>query len=148
MALPFSFTNAPPTFMCLMNSVPHKYLDQFVLVFINDIQVYFKKEEKHQEHLRLVFQTIREHKLYAKGSKCEFYKPKIKYLGHIISKEGLAMDPKKVKAIMNWPLPKDVSAIRSFMGIARYYRRFSEGFSKLAYPITSLQKKGVEFPWT
>ena len=111
--LPFGLTNAPATFMCLMNSVLNKYLDKFVLVFIDDILVYSKSEEEHKEHLRIVFQTLKKNQLYAKFSKCEFYKDKIQYLGHIISEQGLAVDPEKIKAIREWPVPTDVSTVRS-----------------------------------
>ena len=134
--------------MCLMNSVLNKYLDKFFLVFIDDILVYSRNEEEHQEHLRMVLQTLKENQLYAKFSKCEFYKDKIQYLGHIISEQGLAVDPDKIKAIKEWPVPTDVSAVRSFMGITGYYRRFVEIFSAIPYPITSLQRKGVKFEWT
>eukprot|EP00253_Pinus_taeda_P022926 PITA_22926 len=146
--LTFGLTNAPATFMCLMNSVFHKYLDKFVLIFIDDILIYSRNIQEHEEHLRLVLQTLREHQLYAKYSKCDFYKEQIQYLGHIITKEGIAVDPEKIRTIMEWPIPKDVADIRSFMGLAGYYRRFVEGFSRVAYPITSLQKKGRTFKWT
>eukprot|EP00253_Pinus_taeda_P006607 PITA_06607 len=146
--LPFGLTNAPATFMCLMNSVFHQYLDKFVLIFIDDILIYSRNRKEHEEHLRIVLQTLREHQLYGKFSKCDFYKEQIQYLGHIITKEGIAVDPEKIKTIMDWPTPKDVVDIRSFMGLAGYYQRFVEGFSRVAYPITSLQKKGKAFRWT
>lgn len=146
--LPFGLTNAPATFMCLMNSVFHQYLDKFVLIFIDDILIYSQNIKEHEEHLRLVLQTLREHQLYGKFSKCDFYKEKIQYLGHIITKEGIVVDPEKIKTIMEWPIPKGVADIRSFMGLAGYYWRFVEGFSRVAYPITSLQKKGKIFKWT
>lgn len=139
--LPFGLTNAPATFMCLMNSVFHWYLDKFVLIFIDDILIYSHNIKEHEEHLRLVLQTLREHQLYGKFSKCDFYKEQIQYLGHIITKEGIAVDPENIRTIMEWPMPKDVVDIRSFMGLAGYYRQFVEGFSRVAYPITSLQKK-------
>jgi hypothetical protein len=134
--------------MCLMNNIFNQYLDKFVVVFIDDILVYSKMEEEHDEHLRIVLQTLRKHKLYAKFDKCDFYQKEIQYLGHVISSEGIVVDPEKIKSIMEWPIPKDVANIRSFMGITRYYRRFIEGFSKIAYPITSLQKKGTKFIWS
>eukprot|EP00253_Pinus_taeda_P008047 PITA_08047 len=146
--LPFGLTNAPATFMCLMNSIFHPYLDRFVLIFIDDILIYSRTIEEHYEHLRRVLQTLREHQLYAKFSKCDFFKEEIQYLGHVITKEGIAVDPEKIKAIMDWPVPKDVTDVRSFMGLAGYYRRFVEGFSKVDFPITSLQKKGKSFQWT
>eukprot|EP00253_Pinus_taeda_P019316 PITA_19316 len=146
--LPFGLTTAPATFMCLMNSVFHQFLDKFVLIFIDDILIYSRSKEEHEEHLRMVLQTLREHQLYAKLSKCDFYKEEIQYLGHVISQEGIAVDPEKIKTILEWPVPKDVADIRSFMGLAGYYRRFVEGFSRVAYPITSLQKKGRSFKWS
>eukprot|EP00253_Pinus_taeda_P023407 PITA_23407 len=145
---PFGLTNAPATFMCLMNSIFHPYLDRFVLIFIDDILIYSRTIEEHHEHLRMVLQTLREHQLYAKFSKCDFFKEEIQYLGHVITKDGIVVDPEKIKAIMDWPVPKDVADVQSFMGLAGYYRRFVEGFSKVAFPITSLQKKGRAFHWT
>eukprot|EP00253_Pinus_taeda_P019879 PITA_19879 len=146
--LPFGLTNALETFMCLMNGIFHPYLDQFVLIFIDDILIYSCTIEEHHEHLRIVLQTLREHQLYAKFSKCDFFKEEIQYLGHVITKDGIAVDLEKIKAIMEWPVPKDVADVRSFMGLVGYYRRFVEGFSKVAFPITSLQKKGKLFHWT
>jgi hypothetical protein len=146
--VPFGLTNAPATFMCLMNNVLNKFLDKFVLVFIDDILIYSKNREEHEEHLRLVLQVLREHQLYAKFSKCDFFQKQIHYLGHVISEEGVAVDPDKIRSIMEWPTPKDVSDIRSFMGLAGYYRRFIKGFSKIGCPITALQKKGAKFTWT
>jgi hypothetical protein len=124
-----------------MNSIFSKYLDNFFLIFIDDILIYSKSEEEHEQHLKIVLQTLCEHKLYAKFDKCDFYQKKIQYLGHVISEEGIAVDPKKIKAIMEWHVPKNVADIRSFMGITGYYRWFIEGFSKIPYPITSLQKR-------
>ena len=137
--VPFGLTNAPATFMCLMNSVFSRYLDKFVLIFLDYILVYSKNEK---EHLRLTLQLLREHQLYAKLSKCDFYRDRIQYLGHIILEEGISMDPKNIEAIMNWPTPRNMTDVRSFMGLAGYYWRFIEGFSKVAHAITSLQKKG------
>ena len=124
------------------------YLDKFVLVFLDDILIYSKSEEEHEEHLRMTLKLLREQKLYAKLSKCVFYKYRIQYLGHIISNEGIFVDPKKIEAIMNWPTPRNVIDVRSFMGLAGYYKRFIEGFSKVSHPVTSLQKKGIKFEWT
>jgi hypothetical protein len=131
-----------------MNSILSKHLDKFVIVFIDDILIYSKNEQEHEEKLRIVLQILRDQKLYAKFSKCDFYKDKIQYLGNIVSKEGIVVDPEKIKSIMDWPIPKDVSDIRSFMGITSYYQNFIEGFSKIAHPITSLQKKGTKFTWS
>jgi hypothetical protein len=146
--VPFGLTNAPVVFIFLMNGIFRNYLDKFVIVFLDDILIYSKSKEEHEHHLRLVLQVLREHQLYAKLSKCSFYQDKIHYLGHIISKQGIVVDPEKIKAIRGWPTPMNVSEIKSFMGLARYYKRFIEGFSKISHPITSLQKKGIKFEWT
>jgi hypothetical protein len=141
--VPFGLSNAPVVFMCLMNGIFREYLDKFVIVFLDDILIYSKSEEEHEQHLRMVLQVLREHQLYAKLSKCSFYQRQIHYLGHIISEEGIVVDPEKIKSIEGWPTPRNVTEVRSFMGLAGYYKRFIEGFSKIAHPITSLQKKGV-----
>jgi hypothetical protein len=133
--------------MCLMNNVLNKFLDKFVLVFIDDILIYSKNREEHEEHLRLVLQVLREHQLFAKFSKCDFFQKQIHYLGHVLSEEGVVVDPDKIRSIMECSTPKDVSDIRSFMGLAGYYRRFIKGFSKIGCPITTLQKKGTKFTW-
>ena len=125
----------------------HKYLDTFVVVFIDDILIYSKTEEEHKEHLKIVLQELWDHQLFAKFSKCDFFKDKIQYLVHVVTKERILMDPKKIKAIEDWPVPKDVTDVRSFMGITSYYRRFIKGFSRIANPINSLQKKGKKFDW-
>ena len=119
-----------------------------MIVVLDEIIIYSKTTEEHEKHLRLVMQVLREHQLYAKLSKCSFYQGRIHYLGHIIFEEGVTVDPEKIRAIMEWPTPKNVSKVISFMGLDGYYRRFIKGFSKLAHPITSLQKKGVKFDWT
>jgi hypothetical protein len=106
--LPFGLTNAPGVFMSLMNGVFREYLDKFIQVFIDDILIYSHTMEEHDKHLRLVLQCLREHKLYGKLSKCSFYQSRIHYLGHVISDEGIAMDPAKVEAIMEWPAPTNV----------------------------------------
>jgi hypothetical protein len=145
--VPLGLTNAPTTFMCLMNNVLSNFLDRFVLVFIDNILIYYKNREEHEEHLKLVIQVLREHQLYAKFSKHDFFQKQVHYLGHVIS-EGVVVDPAKIKSIMDWHTPKDVPNIRSFMGLEGYYRRFIKGFSKIGFLITSLQKKGVKFIWT
>ena len=147
LVIPFGLTNAPAVFMCLMNNVMHKYLDKFVVVFFNDILIYSKTKEEHKEHLKIVLQELREHQLFTKFSKCDFIKDKIQYLGHVVTKEGISVDPEKIKAIEDWSVPKDVTDVRSFMGITGYYRRFIEGFSRIVNPINSLQKKGNKFDW-
>jgi hypothetical protein len=148
MVVPFGLTNSPATFMCLMNNVINKFLDRFVLVFIEDILVYSKNREYHEDHIILVLEVLRELQLYAKIRKCDFFHKQVHYLGHVISEEGVAIDPEKIRSIMEWPTPKDVSDIRSFMGLVGYYIRFIKGFSKIGCPITALQKKGVKITWT
>jgi len=108
------------------------------LIFINDILIYSWIIEEHKDHLHIVLQVLREHQLYAKYNKCDFFKEKIQYLGYVITKNGIVVDPKKIRTIMERLVPKYVVVIRSFMGLARYYRHFVEGFSIVAYPITSL----------
>jgi hypothetical protein len=144
----FGLTNAPAFFMHLMNKVFMDYLDTFVVIFIDDILVYSKSKTQHEKHLRLVLQRLREHKLYAKLSKCEFWIDEVPFLGHVISKGGIAVDPGKVKDVLDWVLPQIVKEVRSFLGLAGYYRRFIENFSKIAKPLTSLLEKGVDFSWT
>jgi hypothetical protein len=143
----FGLTNAPTYFMNLMNKVFMEYLDRFVVVVIDDILIYSKSESDHEEHLRLVLQKLRDNQLYAKFSKCEFWIDKVPFLGHIISNGEIAVDPAKVKEIMEWRVPTTVTEIRSFLGLAGYYRRSIEGFSKIAKPMTSLLEKGREFKW-
>jgi hypothetical protein len=118
-----------------------------VVVFIDDILIYSKSEEEHAEHLKIVLQVLKEKKLYAKLSKCEFWLNEVSFLGHIIYGKGIAVDPSKVDAVSQWETPKSVTEIRSFLGLAVYYRRFIEGFSKLALPLTQLTCKGKAFVW-
>jgi ribonuclease HI len=148
MVLSFRLTNAPTYFMYLMNSVFMDYLDKFVVVFIDDILVYSQNEQEHEEHLRKVLQRLRDCQLYAKLSKCKFWISKVLFLGHIINRDGLDVDPKKVAVILDWKAPKDVREIKSFIGMAGYYRRFIEGFSKIARPMIDFLAKKVEFKWT
>jgi hypothetical protein len=148
LVVPFGLTNAPVVFMFLMNGIFRNYLDNVFIVFLDDILIYSKFEEEHEHHLRIVLQVLREHQLYAKLSKCSFYQKQIHYLGHIISEQGIAVDPEKIESIRGWPTPKNVSDVIYFMGLVGYYRRFIVGFSKIAHPITSLQNKGTKFEWT
>nr|GEX19453.1 putative reverse transcriptase domain-containing protein [Tanacetum cinerariifolium] len=145
--MPFGLTNAPAMFMDLMNRIFHEYLDKFVIVFIDDILVYSKSEEEHEQHLRIVLEILRQKKLYAKFSKCEFWLQQVAFLGHIVSVDVITMDPSKVESITKWPRPTTVTEVRSFLGLAGYYRRFVEGFSRLALPLTQLMRKGEKFVW-
>jgi hypothetical protein len=146
--VPFGLSNTPIVFMCLMNGVFRDYLDKLVIVFLDDILVYSKSEEEHEQHLRMVLQVFREHQLYAKLRKCLFYQRQIHYFGHIISEEGIVVDPEKVEAIIKWSELRNVAEVKSFMGLVGYYIRFIVGFSKIAHPITSLQRKEEKFQWT
>jgi hypothetical protein len=143
----FGLTNAPAYFMNMMNKVFMEYLDRFVVVFIDDILIYSKSDTDLEKHLRLVLQKLRDNQIYAKYSKCEFWIDEVPFLGHIISNGGISVDPAKVKEIMAWSVPTTVTEIQSFLGLAGYYRRFIEGFSKIAKPMTSLLEKGGEFKW-
>ncbi|XP_073033126.1 uncharacterized mitochondrial protein AtMg00860-like [Primulina eburnea] len=134
--------------MDLMNRVFKQFLDKFVVVFIDDILVYSPSEEDHKEHLHLTLQMLREKELYAKFKKCEFWLKSVTFLGYIISKEGVSVDPKKVEAITGWPRPNTVTEIRSFLGLAGYYRKFVEGFSSIATPLTKLTQKNSKFNWS
>ncbi|XP_059650519.1 uncharacterized protein LOC132296326 [Cornus florida] len=147
LVMPFRLTNTPAAFMDLMNQVFQPYLDQFVVVFVNDILIYSKTKEEHKRHLSITLQTLREHQLCAKFEKCDFWNEQIQFLGHMISKDGVSVDSAKVEAVMSWKQPTTVTEIRSFLGLARYYRRFIEGFSKIAIPLTRLTWKDVKFVW-
>jgi len=147
LVMSFGLTNAPAHFMYLMNSVFMPELDKFVVVFIDDILIYSKNEEEHAEHLRIVLQHLKEHKLYAKFSKCDFWLKEVQLLGHIISENGISVDPSKIQDVLNWEAPTSVPEIRNFLGLAGYYRLFVSEFSKIARPITELLKKGVRFSW-
>jgi hypothetical protein len=141
----FGLTNAPTYFMYLMNKIFMEYLDKFVVVFIDDILVYSRSEE---EHLRLAFQKLRENRLYVKLSKCEFWMKQVTFLEHIISKGGIYVDPSKVQDVLSWNAPMSVGDIQSFLGLAGYYQRFIEGFSKISKPMTKLLEKDKKFEWT
>ena len=147
LVMPFGLINAPTAFMDLMNRVFQPYLDRFVIVFINDILVYSGISEEHSEHLRIVLQTLRERQLYAKLSKCQFWLDKVAFLGHLISAEGVSVDPQKIEAVVNWKPPKNVSEVRSFLALSGYYRKLVEGFSKIASPLTKLTRKDVKYDW-
>ena len=146
--MPFGLTNAPAAFMKMMNSVFRDFLDEFVIIFIDDILIYSKDEESHRKHLRAVLERLREHKLYAKLSKCSFWQKSIGFLGHIVSDQGISVDPEKIRAIKDWPRPRSATEVRSFLGLAGYYRNFVKGFGSLAQPMTRLTGKDVKFTWS
>ncbi|GJZ28275.1 putative reverse transcriptase domain-containing protein [Tanacetum coccineum] len=145
--IPFGLTNAPTIFMDLMNRVCRSYLDKFVIVFIDDILIYSKTQEEHVEHLRLVLELLKKEKLYAKFSKCELWLREVQFLGHVINGNGIYVDPSKIEAVKNWKAPRTPTKIRSFLGLAGYYRRFIENFSKIAKSLTILTQKSKTFDW-
>uniref|UniRef100_A0A3Q7ETV7 Reverse transcriptase domain-containing protein n=1 Tax=Solanum lycopersicum TaxID=4081 RepID=A0A3Q7ETV7_SOLLC len=145
LVMPFGLTKAPATFCTLMNDILHPYLDQFVVVYLDDIVIYSDTLEEHVMHLKKVFTILRENQLYVKREKCEFAQPKIHFLGYVISQGELRMDEAKVKAIQDWEAPTKVTELRTFLGLANYYRRFISGYSAKAAPLTELLKKNR--PW-
>ncbi|GJR81477.1 putative reverse transcriptase domain-containing protein [Tanacetum coccineum] len=146
--MPFGLTNAPAVFMDLMNRVCKPYLDKFVIVFIDDILIYSKSKQEHAEHLKLILELLKKEQLYAKFSKCEFWIPKVQFLGHVIDSQGIHVDPAKIESVKDWASPKSATEIRQFLGLAGYYRRFIEGFSKIAKPMTKLTQKKIKFEWS
>nr|GEZ40136.1 putative reverse transcriptase domain-containing protein [Tanacetum cinerariifolium] len=145
--MPFGLTNAPTVFMDLMNRVCKPYLYKFVIVFNDDILIYSKDEKEHKEHLRKILELLKKEELYTKFSKYEFWIPKVQFLGHVIDKQGIHVDPAKIESVKDWESPKSPTEIRKFLGLAGYYRRFIEGFSKITKPMTKLTQRKVEFEW-
>ncbi|GJY52947.1 putative reverse transcriptase domain-containing protein [Tanacetum coccineum] len=145
--MPFGLTNAPAVFMDLMNRVCKPYLDKFVIVFIDDILIYSRNKKEHEEHLKAILELLKKEELYAKFSKCEFWIPKVQFLGHVIDSQGIHVDPAKIESIKDWASPKTPTEIRQFLGLVGYYRRFIEGFLKIAKSMTKLTQKGVKFDW-
>ncbi|GJV63199.1 putative reverse transcriptase domain-containing protein [Tanacetum coccineum] len=145
--MPFGLTNASTVFMDLMNKVCKPYLDKFVIVFIDDILIYSKNKEEHEEHLKLILELLKKEELYTKFSKCKFWIPKVQFLGHVIDSKGIHVDPTKIELIKDWASPKSPTEIRQFLGLASYYRRFIEGLFKIAKSMTKLTQKNVKFDW-
>ena len=148
LVMSFGLTNAPATFMDLMNKVFEKYLDKFVIIFIDDILVYSRTIEEHKLHLKIILEKLREKKLYAKFSKYEFWLGKVAFLGHMVSEEGISMDPSKVEIVSQWKQSRNPTEVWSFLGLVGYYRRFVDEFSNIAAPMTALTRKNVKFEWT
>nr|GEZ78421.1 putative reverse transcriptase domain-containing protein [Tanacetum cinerariifolium] len=145
--MPFGLTNAPAVFMDLTNRVCKPYLDKLVIVFIDDILIYSKNEKEHEEHLKAILELLKKEELYAKFSKCEFWIPKVQFLSYVIDSQGIHVDPAKIESVKDWTSPKSPMEIRKFLGLAGYYRRFIEAFSKIAKPMTKLTQKKVKFEW-
>lgn len=147
LVMPFGLCNAPSSFMRLMNEVLRPFLNKFIVVYLDDILVYSKNQEQHLIHLRRLFEKLREVKLYGKLEKCTFMSSSISFLGYIVSKEGVHVDPEKIQAMSTWPVPTNVHEVRSFVGLAGFYRRFIRNFSTLMAPMTELLKK-ADFNWS
>ncbi|GJR77746.1 putative reverse transcriptase domain-containing protein [Tanacetum coccineum] len=145
--MPFGLTNAPAIFMDLMNRVCKPYLDKFVIVFIDDILIYSKSEEEHEVYLKTILYLLKKEKLYAKFLKCEFWLQEVQFLRHVVNRDGIHVDPSKVESVKNWKTPETPTEIHSFLGLAGYYRRFIEDFSKIAKPLTLLTQKNKAYVW-
>jgi transposase InsO family protein len=146
--MPFGLTNAPATFQSLVQDILRPHLDAFVIVYIDDILIYSQNEAEHMQHVRKVLELLRQHKMYGKISKCEFFKEAVEYLGHIISSKGISTDPKKITTIQDWPQPKNIKELQSFLGLCNYYRRFILDYSKVAAPLTDLTHKDTPYHWS
>jgi hypothetical protein len=145
LVMPFGLSNAPAAFQRFMNDIFGDLLDNCVLVYLDDILIYSDNMDEHREHVREVLRRLRKHGLYARGDKCEFHQDEVEYLGYIMNQEGIKMSEDKVKVIQDWPTPRKVKDIQSFLGFANFYRRFIHNYSKITVPLTRLTKKGV--PW-
>src|SRR3954470_21940361 len=147
LVLPFGLTNAPATFMHLMHQTFREHLDEFVIVFLDDILIYSKTLESHRVHVSKILAILRREKLFAKESKCELFPTEVEFLGHIVGRTGLRMMEDKVKAVIDWPPPTKATEVRSFLGTIGYYRKFIKNFSSIAAPLTDLTKDTVKFVW-
>ncbi|GKC83725.1 putative reverse transcriptase domain-containing protein [Tanacetum coccineum] len=145
--MPFGLTNAPAVFIDLMNRVCKPYLDKFVIVFIDDILIYSKTKEDHEVHFKLVLELLKQERLYAKFSKYEFWLQELHFLGHVVNHNGIHIDPSKIEAVKNWKAPTTPSEIRSFLGLAGYYRHFIANFFKIDKPLTLLTQKNKKYEW-
>ena len=142
--------NSPATFQSVMNRIFAPHLYKFVVVYLDDIMIFSRTPEEHVQHLRTVLELLRQHKFYAKREKCSLNKPEVKFLGHLVGREGLRVDPAKVKAVQEWPEPKDVTQVRQFLGLTNYFRKFIKGYATVAAPLTELTKKDCDMrsAWT
>ena len=151
LVVPFGLTSAPSTFMALMNHILHPYLDKFAIAYLDDVLIFSKTLEDHVVHVRTILDEFRKHKLYAKESKCEFFKSEVKFLGFVVGADGVKVDPAKVEAVKVWPIPKSITDVRSFLGFVGFYRKFIKNHSAVVAPISDLTKtltQGSKFIWT
>jgi hypothetical protein len=146
--MPFGLTNAPAVFARTMQTIFQDILGKFVLVYLDDILIFSKNPEEHEKHLEMVLQRLEQHKFYAQLKKCHFALPEIEFLGHMVSKEGICVDPRKVKIVQEWPKPANLSDLRSFLGLSNYFRRFVHAYSTIARPLHALTRKDVPWQWT
>ena len=147
LVMPFGLTNAPSTFMRLMNEVLRAFIGKFVVVYFDDILIYSKSHDDHIEHLRVVFDVLRDARLFGNLEKCTFSTDRVSFLGYVVTSQGIEMDEAKIVAITSWPLPTTVTRVQSFLGLAGFYRRFVRDFSTIAAPLHELTKNGVSFRW-
>jgi hypothetical protein len=145
--MPFGLTNAPNTFMRLMNEVLRAFIGLFVVVYFDDILIYNKSIQENLEHLRAIFYALRAARVFGNMEKCTFCMQRVSFLGYVVTPQGIEVDSSKVEAIQDWPTPTTVTQIRSFLGLAGFYRRFVHDFSSIAAPLHELTKKGVSFAW-
>jgi transposase InsO family protein len=148
LVMPFGLTNAPPTFQTMMNDILRPYLDEFALVYLDDILIFSPTLEKHAEHIRLVLEALKANQLVANLGKCEFAKSSLSFVGHIVSSQGITVDPAKIEAMNAWPAPRNVHEVRQYLGVTSYYRRFVPGFAQVTAPIYELLKDGHPFNWS
>ena len=147
LVMPFGLTNAPSTFMRLMNEVLRAFIGKFVVVYFDDILIYSKSMDEHVDHMRAVFNALRDARLFGNLEKCTFCTDRVSFLGYVVTPQGIEVDQAKVEAIHGWPMPKTITQVRSFLGLAGFYRRFVKDFSTIAAPLNELTKKGVHFSW-
>jgi hypothetical protein len=148
LVMPFGLSNAPPQFQTMMNDLFRDNIGHYVLVYLDDIVIYSKDLESHKVHVREVLQTLQDNGLYCKAEKCRFYQEKITYLGFVISRNGVEMDPDKVKSVLEWPAPSNLRELQVILGFCNFYRNLISNYSKLTLPFTVLLKKNSTFEWT
>ena len=145
--MPFGLAKAPATFQALMNSLFADKLEDFLVIYLDDILIFSRNPKEHEAHVRYVLKVLRRHKLVASKTKCEFFKPLVEFVGHVLKAEGVWMEQNKVDAILAWPVPTTVTHVRSFLGLANFYRRFVNGFAEMSTPLTEITRKNQCFIW-